>query len=77
MISVESFNQLLFLFSAVVLLLISFSNLLQRLWMPLPLPALIFGVIIGPEAGAWLDIPGAQTRNLVLEEAARLTLAVG
>ncbi|MFC0681713.1 cation:proton antiporter [Lysobacter korlensis] len=66
------------LFATVILLLNSFSRLLQRLSLPAPTLALLAGLLLGPHALGVLDLrlmtPDPQR---LLEEVARFTLAVG
>lgn len=71
-------NLVLALFAGVVLLLSAFSTLAQRVSLPGPVLTLLFGVLIGPYALGLLRIEdfGVPTGTL-LEEAARITLAVG
>lgn len=66
------------LFAGAVLTLSAFSSLLQRLSLPGPVLALVFGVLIGPYALGLLRIEdfGVPTGTL-LEQAARITLGVG
>jgi NhaP-type Na+/H+ or K+/H+ antiporter len=71
-------NLLLALFAGVILVLSAFSTLLQRASLPGPVLALAFGVLVGPYALDLLRIEefGVPSGTL-LEEASRLTLAVG
>ncbi|MFI7742350.1 cation:proton antiporter domain-containing protein [Kocuria rhizosphaericola] len=66
------------LFAGAILLLSSFSTLLQRISLPGPVLALAFGALIGPLA---LDLVRIEDFGLppgtLLEQAARITLAVG
>ncbi|MEX5270163.1 cation:proton antiporter domain-containing protein [Kocuria sabuli] len=66
------------LFAGAVLLISAFSSLLQRISLPGPLLALAFGALIGPLA---LDLVRIEDFGLppgtLLEQAARITLAVG
>ncbi|MDN3309417.1 cation:proton antiporter [Microbacterium oryzae] len=68
----------LLLFAGAILLISAFSSALQRKGLPGPLLALAFGVFVGPHALGVLsaDVLGIPTMTL-LEEAARLTLAIG
>ncbi|WP_298589390.1 cation:proton antiporter [uncultured Kocuria sp.] len=71
-------NLVLALFAGAVLLLSAFSTLLQRISLPGPVLALAFGALIGPFA---LDLVRIEDFGLppgtLLEQAARITLAVG
>jgi NhaP-type Na+/H+ or K+/H+ antiporter len=71
-------NLVLALFAAAVIVLSAFSTLMQRISLPGPVLALVFGVLIGPYAMGVLRIEdfGLPTGTL-LEEAARITLAIG
>ncbi|MGR0219723.1 cation:proton antiporter [Agromyces sp. ZXT2-6] len=71
-------NLILALFGGVVLVLSLFSSALQRMSLPGPVLALAFGVLIGPYVLDLLRIEDfAEDPGGLLEEAARLTLAVG
>lgn len=71
-------NLTLALFGGVVLLLSLFSSAFQRMSLPGPVLALVSGVLIGPFALDLLRIEDlAQDPRMLLEEGARLTLAVG
>ena len=71
-------NLVLALFAGAVLLISAFSTLLQRISLPGPVLALAFGALIGPYA---LDLVRIEDFGLppgtLLEQAARITLAVG
>jgi len=71
-------NLVLTLFAGVLLVFAAFSTVLQRASLPGPLLCLAFGVLIGPYALDLLRIEalGLPTGTL-LEQAARVTLAVG
>ncbi|MDP0501781.1 MAG: sodium:proton antiporter [Verrucomicrobiota bacterium JB022] len=70
-------NFTVFLFSVASLAYITFASLLQKLWLPLPLLALATGVIIGPHVSGLLQLPSEEHRHLIMEEGARMTLAIG
>lgn len=71
-------NLLLTLFAGAILVLSSFSTLLQRLSLPGPLLALGFGSLIGPHALGLLRMEDfGVPQGTLLEQAARITLAVG
>lgn len=71
-------NVVLALFAGAVVMLSVFSTLFERISLPGPLLALAFGALIGPYAADLVRIEkfGVPTDTL-LEEASRLTLAVG
>ena len=71
-------NLVLALFAGALLAFAAFSTLLQRVGLPGPLLCLAFGVLIGPHAVGLLRVGdlGVPTVTL-LEQAARVTLAVG
>ncbi|HEV2124467.1 MAG TPA: cation:proton antiporter [Chloroflexota bacterium] len=75
--TVEHVNVILAVFGGGILILNTFSTALQRMSLPAPLLALVLGVVVGPYG---LDLITLQmfggTPSTVLEEAARLTLAV-
>lgn len=66
------------LFAGAILLFSAFSSALQRIGLPGPLLALAFGALLGPHALDLLQIGdfGVPAPTL-LEEAARVTLAIG
>jgi NhaP-type Na+/H+ or K+/H+ antiporter len=71
-------NVVLAVFAGIVLVLSTFSTTLQRLSLPGPLLALAFGVLIGPYALDAVRIDGfGVPPETLLEQAARITLAVG
>ncbi|MEX5294387.1 cation:proton antiporter [Kocuria sp. CPCC 205268] len=71
-------NLVLALFAGVVLVLSAFSTLFQRISLPGPLLALALGVLIGPHALNLLRIEDwGLPRGTLLEQASRITLAVG
>lgn len=66
------------LFAGATLLLSVFSTVLQRASLPSPLTALAFGVLIGPYVLDVLRIEAfGVPQGLLLEQAARITLAIG
>lgn len=76
-LAVEYFYIVLCLFGGSILLLNSFSTALQRLSVPAPLLALGFGVVVGPYGFELLALQDFGLKpTVLLEEAARLTLAV-
>lgn len=71
-------NLLLTLFAGAILVLSTFSTLFQRLSLPGPLLALAFGVLIGPHVLGLLRMEDfGVPQGTLLEQAARITLAVG
>jgi sodium/hydrogen antiporter len=66
------------LFAGAILVFSAFSSVLQRLGLPGPLLALAFGALVGPNALGLLRATdfGLPTATL-LEEASRITLAIG
>lgn len=76
-VDVDYLNLSLLLIGGAILMLDAFSLALQRVSVPAPLAALGYGVLIGPFA---LDLLSLEDFGiapaLLLEEAARLTLAV-
>ena len=52
------------------------SNIIKRLWLSVPLLALLAGVLLGPEALGVLEPHRLDDEHKVLEELARVTLAV-
>ncbi len=62
---------------AVVLLVGLFSNRIKRSLLQEPMAAVLVGVAVGPYALGWLDVALWGEENTVLEQAARLTLAIG
>lgn len=52
------------------------SNIIKRLWLSVPLLALLTGVLLGPEVLAVLEPARLHDEHKVLEELARVTLAV-
>lgn len=73
----EDLNIVLCLFGGVILLLNSFSTALQRVSVPAPLAALIFGIAFGPYGLEMLSLDAfGMEPHLLLEEASRITLAI-
>ena len=70
-------NIILAVFGGTILVLNTFSTALQRMSLPAPLLALVVGVVVGPYGFdvITLGMFGGSQRT-VLEEAARLTLAI-
>ncbi len=52
------------------------SNIIKRLWLSVPLLALLVGVLLGPEVLGWVEPDRLPDDRKVLEELARITLAV-
>lgn len=73
----EYLSLVMCLFGGAVLLLDAFSLGLQRVSIPAPLAALLFGLLIGPHVLDLISLEGAGfAPHAVLEEVARITLAV-
>lgn len=71
-------NLVLTLFAGAVLVLSAFSTLAQRVSLPGPVLALLFGALIGPYAFGVLSIEDfGVPQGTLLEEASRITLAIG
>lgn len=74
---VEHVNIVLCLFGGVILVLNSFSTALQRVSVPAPLAALVFGIVVGPHG---LEVIAPEDfgvkPGILLEEVARITLAI-
>ncbi|WP_026552824.1 cation:proton antiporter [Arthrobacter sp. H20] len=71
-------NLLLALFAGALLVFSAFSTVLERVGLPGPLLCLAFGTLIGPHALGLLRVEelGVPT-GILLEEATRITLAIG
>ena len=52
------------------------SNIIKRLWLSVPLLALLVGVLVGPEVLAVVEPDRLHGEHKVLEELARVALAV-
>ncbi|WP_228386658.1 cation:proton antiporter domain-containing protein [Ornithinicoccus halotolerans] len=71
-------NLVLALFAGALLAFAAFSTVLQRVSLPGPLLCLAFGALIGPHALDLLSVHGfGVPTGTLLEQAARVTLAVG
>ena len=63
---------------ALILILGVFSNpLRRRVPVSPPLVALLLGIVLGPHVLGWLDPGALSERDVLLREAARVTLAIG
>lgn len=71
------FNIAITAIGALVLVLGVISTPLKRSWISMPMLALVLGVLLGPQATGCLQISTWGDPYLVMEQAARLTLAVG
>ncbi len=69
-------NLSLALVGACVIGVAMFSGPINRSWVSLPMVALAMGVVVGPIGFVWLDPYRWGDPYLILEEAARLTLAI-
>jgi sodium/hydrogen antiporter len=71
-------NLVLSVFAAVILILSAFSSFLQRISLPGPLTGVAAGVLLGPFGSGMLRLEDfALPPGILLEQASRLTLAVG
>jgi NhaP-type Na+/H+ or K+/H+ antiporter len=71
-------NLVLTLFAGALLVFAAFSTVLQRASLPGPLLCLAFGALIGPHALGLLRITDfGVPEGTLLEQAARITLAIG
>lgn len=73
----EQVNIALFVVGTLVLVLGLFSGLTRMNSIPDPLVSLVVGILLGPRVFDVLDTGGVGEGSIVVEEAARLTLAVG
>ncbi|KAF0096274.1 MAG: sodium/hydrogen exchanger [Puniceicoccaceae bacterium 5H] len=73
----ETINLIVFIFSVASLTYITFSGLLQQYCLPVPLLSLVTGFVIGPQVLGLISSPGHHAEHLMLEEGARMTLAIG
>ncbi len=73
----EQLNIVLVAVGGLVLLLGLLSGLVRRSVLSEPLLALLVGVLLGPRVLALLDLADWGKQELILEQAARLTLAIG
>ena len=71
------YNLALVLIGAIVLILGLFSNAIKRAYLSEPLVAVVIGIILGPTLSNLIDITTWTDSQLILEQAARLTLAIG
>ncbi len=69
-------NLSLALVGACVVAVAMFSSPINRSWVSLPMVALAVGTVVGPIGANWLDPYRWGSPHLILEEAARLTLAI-
>lgn len=73
----EQLNISLALAGAVIVLIGLFSNYIKRSLLQEPIIAVLAGIAAGPYGSDWLDITQWGDENAILEQAARLTLAIG
>jgi len=74
---VASLNISLLVVGGLVLLLGLLSGLARRIPLSEPLVALVVGALLGPTVLGWLDVASWGNQEVILEQAARLTLAIG
>lgn len=63
--------------SAAVLLLNALSDLMRKYWVSEIMLATLIGVVIGPYGVSWFRFESAESMRAILEQLARVTLAVG
>ncbi|MGE0447534.1 MAG: cation:proton antiporter [Vicinamibacterales bacterium] len=73
----DQLNVLLFLTGAVVVVIGLHSNTIKGSPLSEPIIALLIGVLAGPHALGWLDVSRYTAEPEMLEQAARITLAIG
>jgi NhaP-type Na+/H+ or K+/H+ antiporter len=73
----EQLNVALAVTGAVIMLVALLSNPIKKSLLQEPTIAVLVGVSVGPYALGWLDVARWGDENAVLEQAARLTLAIG
>jgi sodium/hydrogen antiporter len=71
------FDMILLLSGLLVLALGIASKRLEQLPVPLPLLAVLFGILVGPAGLGLIDIAEIGDRRAIIEGAARITLAIG
>jgi NhaP-type Na+/H+ or K+/H+ antiporter len=73
----EQLNVALAVTGAVIMLVALLSNPIKKSLLQEPTIAVLAGLSVGPYALGWLDVARWGDENAVLEQAARLTLAIG
>jgi NhaP-type Na+/H+ or K+/H+ antiporter len=73
----QQLNLALVLIGGVVLLLGLFSNLIKRFYLSEPLVAMVVGIILGPVVSGLIHVNEWGNSQALLEQTARLTLAIG
>ena len=63
--------------AGLILVLNALSSWIRSRWITDPLVALLIGVVVGRHGFGWFHLEDLGEPMMVLEEAARLTLAVG
>jgi NhaP-type Na+/H+ or K+/H+ antiporter len=74
---IQQLNLALVLIGGVVLLLGLFSNLIKRFYLSEPLVATMVGIILGPAVSGFFNINEWGNSQILVEQTARLTLAIG
>lgn len=69
-------NLILVVFSALLLSLGAFSSTIKKVWLSVPLLSLVAGVALGPRALDIVNLSDLGDPHKILEEVARITLAV-
>jgi len=59
-----------------ILVLGVLSSVVKRLWLSVPLAAMLLGLVLGPQATGLVEIGQLGPERKVLEEVARITLSV-
>lgn len=62
--------------AALALVMVLFAHGLRLHWINEPMPALLLGVLIGPEGFGWLDLAKYGEETAILEVVARYTLVI-
>jgi NhaP-type Na+/H+ or K+/H+ antiporter len=70
-------NLALLVVGGLILVIGLLSGLIRRSFLSEPLLALLIGIVLGPYALGLLDVAGWGSQEAILEQAARLTLAIG
>jgi NhaP-type Na+/H+ or K+/H+ antiporter len=73
----EQLNIALAVTGAVVILVGAFSNAIKQSVLQEPIIAVLVGIAVGPYGLDWLDVAEWGEQDVILEHAARLTLAIG
>jgi NhaP-type Na+/H+ or K+/H+ antiporter len=76
-LTLSELNLALLVVGGLILVIGLFSGLIRRSLLSEPLVALLIGILLGPYALGLLDVAGWGSQETILEQAARLTLAIG